>query len=96
MAGISYTFDTPWCVLNCYAAGVARTNIEIDDELIARVMERYGFRTKREAVERALRSLDVEPLSREEILELQGMGWEGDLDAMRSSAPPVKAWIERE
>ena len=35
-------------------------------------MRRYGFRTKREAVERGLRSLDVEPLSREEILELEG------------------------
>jgi Arc/MetJ family transcription regulator len=75
---------------------MARTNIEIDDELIDRVMRRYGFRTKREAVERGLRSLDVEPLSREEILELEGIGWDGDLDAMRADAPAVRSWSERQ
>jgi Arc/MetJ family transcription regulator len=74
---------------------MGRTNIEIDDELIDRVMRRYGFRTKREAVERGLRSLDVEPLSREEILELEGMGWDADLDAMRGDAPAVRSWSER-
>ena len=75
---------------------MARTNIEINDELIGRVMERYGFRTKREAVEQALHRLDVEPATREEMLAMRGMGWEGDLEAMRSIPPPVKAWIERE
>jgi Arc/MetJ family transcription regulator len=75
---------------------MSRTNIEIDDELIDRVMRRYGFRTKREAVERALRNLDVEPLSREEILELEGMGWEGDLGAMREDAAAVRSWSGRE
>jgi Arc/MetJ family transcription regulator len=75
---------------------MSRTNIEIDDELIDRVMRRYGFRTKREAVERALRNLDVEPLSREEILELEGMGWEGDLEAMREDAAAVRSWSGRE
>jgi len=69
---------------------VSRTNIEIDNELIGRVMSHYGFRTKREAVDRALRSLDIEPLSREEILKLEGMGWEGDLDQMRSNPP----WLD--
>jgi len=75
---------------------VTRTNIEIDDELVARVMERYEFRTKREAVDSALRALDVEPMSREELLAMEGIGWEGDLDAMREDAPPVKAWLERD
>jgi len=75
---------------------MGRTNIEIDDGLIERVMRRYGFKTKREAVERALRSLDIEPFSREEILELEGMGWDGDLDAMRQDAPVVRSWAERE
>ena len=54
-----------------------------------------AFWTKREAVERGLRSLDVEPLSREEILELEGMGWDGDLDEMREDAPAVRSWAER-
>ena len=75
---------------------MSRTNIEIDDGLIGRVMRRYGFKTKREAVERALRSLDIEPLSREQILELEGMGWEGDLEAMRQDAPAVRSWTGRE
>ena len=76
--------------------GMSRTNIEIDDELIARVMRRFEFRTKREAVEEALRSLDVEPLSREDILALQGIGWDGDLEALRANSPPGDAWLERE
>lgn len=32
-----------------------RTNIEIDDQLMARAMEAGGFKTKREAVEEGLR-----------------------------------------
>jgi Arc/MetJ family transcription regulator len=75
---------------------VSRTNIDIDDELIARVMERWGFATKREAVDSALHSLDVKPFTREEILATEGMGWEGDLDQMRSIPRPVREWIERE
>jgi Arc/MetJ family transcription regulator len=82
--------------MGCYAGFMSRTNIEIDDELIARVMERWGFRTKREAVDQALQNLDVKPFSREEILALRGIGWEGDLDEMRSIPPPVKDWIERD
>ena len=75
---------------------MTRTNIEIDDELIERVMRRYDFRSKREAVEGALRQMDIEPLSREEILGLAGMGWDGDLDEMRATRESVRSWIERE
>ncbi len=63
---------------------MSRTNIEIDDELIARVMRRHGLRTKRAAVELALRRLDLEPMTREEALAMRGRGWEGDLDRLRS------------
>lgn len=71
---------------------LARTNIEIDDELIARVMERYGMRTKREAVDRALRSLDngVVPMTTEEVLAMEGTGWGEDgleLSDMRDHDP---------
>ena len=62
-----------------------RTNIEIDDELVARVMRRYGVTTKRAAVDLALRRLDLEPMSREEALAMQGTGWEGDLDELRGN-----------
>ena len=62
---------------------MGRTNLEIDERLIRRVMRRYGLKTKRAAVDFALRRLDVEPMSREEALAMEGTGWEGDLDAMR-------------
>jgi Arc/MetJ family transcription regulator len=66
-----------------YALHTMRTNVEIDDQLIARVMHRYALPTKRAAVDLALRRLDVEPMSREEVLAMQGTGWEGDLDELR-------------
>ncbi len=62
---------------------MARTNIDIDEELIARVMERYQVPTKREAVDLALRRLVGEVMTREEALAMRGVGWEGDLAAMR-------------
>ena len=34
---------------------MTRTNIDIDDDLVASVMQRYGLRTKKEAVDLALR-----------------------------------------
>lgn len=64
---------------------MGRTNIDIDDELCARVMERFGLKTKREAVDLALRRLAAEPLALEEARALRGSGWEGDLEAMRES-----------
>jgi len=51
-----------------------RTTIEIDDELIRRVMRRYALRTKRAAVDLALRRLDLDPITRDEILEMRGTG----------------------
>lgn len=64
---------------------MARTNIELDDEACRAVMERYGFDTKREAVNFALRTLAAEPLDPEEARRLRGSGWDGDLDEMRQS-----------
>lgn len=75
---------------------MARTNIEIDDELIERVMKRHGFPTKREAVDGALRRLDVKPFTRDELLALEGTGWGGDLDAMRRNRPEFESWANRE
>lgn len=62
---------------------MSRTNIDIDDELIQRVMQRYSLRTKREAVDFALRKLAPKPLTSEEFLALEGSGWSGDLDEIR-------------
>lgn len=63
---------------------VTRTNIEIDDLLIERAMSIYRLRSKREAVDFALRRLVGEQMTREEMLAAEGRGWEGDLDEMRS------------
>jgi Arc/MetJ family transcription regulator len=70
--------------LNVYNGVMTRTNIEIDDELIERVMQIYRLPSKREAVDLALRKLAGEPMSRQEMLEMEGVGWGGDLDEIRS------------
>lgn len=62
---------------------MSRTNIELDDDLVTEVMRRYGVRTKKDAVDLALRRLVGVPLGRDFLLGLEGIGWEGDLGAMR-------------
>lgn len=62
---------------------MARPNIDIDEELLRRVMRRYHLGTKREAVHFALTRVAGDPMSREEALAMEGTGWEGDLDALR-------------
>jgi Arc/MetJ family transcription regulator len=64
---------------------VTRTNIDIDDDLVARVMRRFSLPSKRAAVDLALRRLLGEPMSRDEILAMQGVGWSGDLEGMRAA-----------
>lgn len=71
-----------------YDGVVSRTNIEIDEQLIERVMQIYRLRSKREAVDFALRKLVPEPMSRKEMLAMEGIGWDGDLDEMRSQDVP--------
>jgi Arc/MetJ family transcription regulator len=62
-----------------------RTNVVLDDDLVKRVMHRYGFRTRRETIDFALRRLDGTDDPWAGMLELEGSGWEGDLDEMRRS-----------
>jgi Arc/MetJ family transcription regulator len=64
---------------------MSRTNIEIDEDLIRRAMQMYGCKTKREAVDLALRELVGNPMTLEEARSIRGIGWEGDLKAMRTS-----------
>jgi Arc/MetJ family transcription regulator len=60
-----------------------RTNIDIDDELMAKAMTLSGHKTKRETVEAALELL-VTLKSQEAIRAARGkLKWEGDLEAMR-------------
>ena len=45
----------------------------------------YGVKTKREAVDLALRRLVGTPLTKRFLLGLRGIGWGGDLEALRSA-----------
>ena len=49
-----------------------RTNIEIEDTYLQAIMDRYGVRTKTEAVDLALRHLAGQPMSREDALAMRG------------------------
>ena len=66
-----------------YAVGVSRTNIDIDDDLVAGVMRRYGLSTKKEAVDFALRQVSVVPMTTREMHAMRGSGWEADLGDIR-------------
>ena len=58
-----------------------RTNIEIDDEYVRVIMDRYGVWTKTEAVDLALRHLAGQPMTREEALSMRGAHAVGDVPA---------------
>ena len=60
-----------------------RTNIVIEDELMAEALELTGLATKREAVETALR-LMIRLKKQERIRKYRGkLRWQGDLEEMR-------------
>ena len=71
-----------------------RTNIEIDDALLRRAMELSPKTTKKAVVEEAL-ILAVKLYRQGQVLKkLRGIGWEGDLKAMRQNRFPE--WDEAE
>ena len=65
-----------------------RTNIDIDDDLLARAMSAAGHSTKRATVEAGLRLLVQVREQVQALTELEGIGWEGDLDEMRRTRFP--------
>jgi Arc/MetJ family transcription regulator len=76
--------------IDVYDGSMGRTNVVVDDELVEKVMRIYGLRTKREAIDFALRRAAGSD-DRKKILELEGIGWGGDLDELRHS-DPVEEW----
>ena len=66
-----------WCM------GTTRTNIEIDDDDVQAVMDRFGLRTKKEAVALALRRLAGQPMTRAEAEAMRGAGAIADVPADR-------------
>ena len=60
-----------------------RTNIVIDDALLRDTLRATGLKTKREAVDQALRIL-LSLRKQAQIRRLRGkLDWRGDLNAMR-------------
>ena len=60
-----------------------RTNIIIDDLLMANILKVTGVKTKREAVEMGLKTL-LMLMQQEAIKAFKGnLTWEGDFDKMR-------------
>lgn len=63
---------------------MARTNIVLDDELVARAQELTGARTKREAVDIALRRLVDFTSAYRALRKLHKHApWDGDIDGWR-------------
>ncbi len=61
-----------------------RTNIVIDDQLMADTLRATGLKTKKEVVELGLKTL-LRLQQQASIRELRGkIQWEGDLEAMRT------------
>jgi Arc/MetJ family transcription regulator len=58
-----------------------RTNIELEDDDVRVIMDRYGVHTKTEAVALALRHLAGQPMTRAEALAMRGAGLIDDVPA---------------
>ena len=64
---------------------IMRTNIVIDDELMAQALKATGLETKKDVVEQGLRLL-VQRKRQQSIRALRGnVSWEGNLDEMRNN-----------
>lgn len=68
--------------------GLVRTNIDIDDDLIAEAMAATGLATKKATVEEALRRLVRRHQRLDALADMAGLGWDGDLDATREGRTP--------
>ena len=69
---------------------VMTTTIEIDGLLVTEAMAASGLPSERATVEAALRDMIAHNRQRSAIDSLAGIGWEGDLHAMREGwSPPA-------
>lgn len=69
-----------------------RTNIDIDDKLLKEAMKATGQKTKKGAVEAALRLIVKRADQIQALNDLRGIGWEGDLYEMRNDWTPDVDW----
>ena len=63
--------------------------MDLNEELVAEAMRRYGLTSKRAAVDFALRRLVGDAMSRDEALHMEGSGWDGDLSRLRADSAAV-------
>ncbi|MGR6328497.1 type II toxin-antitoxin system VapB family antitoxin [Sphingomonas sp. XXL09] len=68
-----------------------RTNIDIDEALLSKVMKALDIDSESDAVNEALRRL-ITVRQQEAIRGLRGLGWDGDLDDMRTSKHLPAEW----
>ncbi|HEX4344437.1 MAG TPA: type II toxin-antitoxin system VapB family antitoxin [Solirubrobacteraceae bacterium] len=66
----------------------SRTNIELDDDHVETIMDRYGVRTKTAAVDLALRHLAGQPMTRDEAHAMRGAHAIGEVP---EDVPPIAA-----
>ena len=71
------------------SAGLRFVNLEVRvlESDVEAVRRRYGLRDWDAAVREALCRQAVVPMTKEEALAMQGVGWDGDLDEMRAGSP---------
>ena len=67
---------------------MSRTNIDLDDELVEIVMNRFSLPTKKSAVEMALRRLVEETDQMKLIDSIFGIGWDGPEDGIFKDEVP--------
>lgn len=64
-----------------------RFELDLREALIEAVRQRYHLPNPQAAIEFALRRVAVRPMSKDEALAMEGVGWDGDLESMRSGDP---------
>lgn len=69
------------------AKGKIRIELDVDEAVLEAVRARYRLSSPRAAIEYVLRRAAITPMSKDEALAMQGIGWEADLEAMRSGDP---------
>jgi len=71
------------CIFERLIHTAMRTNIVIDEDLMAKAMKLLGLKTKRATVEEALRII-ISLKEQKQIRSFRGqLKWDGDLDEMR-------------
>lgn len=73
-----------WCM--------TRTNIDIDDELVETVMRQNNLKTKKDAVDFALRAAVRRMPTVEELKSLRGIGFPYTNDELEALDEPADPW----